>query len=116
MPFGQVGPATLLVLSMKMRCSGCFAASSNSPICRSVPATRKAPATYSRSTGAASSASAARSFAVATVLSEATFTAEPAVNSEREPALPKPVPRSVSPSTMRMLSSGTPKTSTASCA
>jgi len=34
----------------------------------------------------------------------------------REPALPKPVPRSVSPCTMRMRSIGTPNTSTASCA
>ena len=34
----------------------------------------------------------------------------------RDPALPNPVPRSVSPCTMRMRSIGTPNTSTASCA
>jgi hypothetical protein len=50
------------------------------------------------------------------VRSEATCTAEPPVNSEREPALPKPLARSVSPCTMRMRSIGTPNTSTASCA
>ncbi|MNU72181.1 hypothetical protein D3C71_616350 [compost metagenome] len=43
-------------------------------------------------------------------------TAEPPVKSEREPALPKPSPRSVSPSTTRTFSMGTPKASTASCA
>jgi hypothetical protein len=36
------------------------------------------------------------------------------VKSEREPALPKPLPRSVSPWTMRTFSIGTPNTSTAS--
>ena len=46
----------------------------------------------------------------------ATCTAEPPVKSEREPALPKPLPRSVSPWTMRTFSIGTPNTSTASCA
>ena len=50
------------------------------------------------------------------VRSEATRTAEPPVKSEREPALPKPLPRSVSPCTMRIFSIGTPNTSTASCA
>ena len=42
--------------------------------------------------------------------------AEPATNNEREPALPKPEPRSVSPWTMRIFSIGTPKTSTTSWA
>ena len=42
--------------------------------------------------------------------------AEPATKSEREPALPKPEPRSVSPWTMRIFSIGTPKTSTTSWA
>ena len=46
----------------------------------------------------------------------ATCTAEPPTNSEREPALPKPVPRSVSPNATVIRSSGTPNTSTASCA
>ena len=66
--------------------------------------------------GAASSSSAASSCAFFTVRSDATCTAEPPTKSEREPALPKPVPRSVSPNAMRMRSIGTPNTSTASCA
>ena len=55
------------------------------------------------------------SCAFSTVRSDATRTAEPPTNSEREPALPKPVPRSVSPNDMRIVSIGTPNTSTASC-
>ena len=62
-----------------------------------------------------SSASPASSFAWSTVRCEATRTAAPPVNSEREPPLPKPFARSVSPCTMRILSIGTPNTSTASC-
>ena len=68
------------------------------------------------SAAAASSASAARPLACSIVRSAPTFTAEPPVKSEREPALPKPLPRSVSPWTMRTFSIGTPKTSTASWA
>ena len=83
---------------------------------RSVPTTEKRPARYSMSPAAASSASPASVFAWSTVRSDATRTAEPPVKSEREPALPKPLPRAVSPWTMRILSIGTPKTSTASCA
>ena len=59
---------------------------------------------------------AASSRASITVRSAATRTAEPPTKSERDPALPKPVPRSVSPWTMRIRSIGTPNTSTASCA
>ena len=77
---------------------------------------RNSPSRYSMSCGAASSASAASDCAFSTVRSEATFTAEPPTKIEREPALPKPLPRSVSPCTMRTLSIGTPNTSTASCA
>ena len=43
------------------------------------------------------------SCACSTVRSDATRTAEPPTKSEREPALPKPLPRSVSPWTMRIL-------------
>jgi hypothetical protein len=38
------------------------------------------------------------------------------MKADREPALPKPSPRSVSPSTTRTCSIGTPNTSTTSCA
>ena len=85
-------------------------------IARSVPAMRNTPSAYSMSAAALSNASAARSCAFCTVRCDATCTAEPPTNSEREPALPKPVPRSVSPNATRMRSIGTPNTSTASCA
>ena len=68
------------------------------------------------SLGAVSSASAASACAFSTVRSDATLTAEPPTKIEREPALPKPLPRSVSPCTMRTFSIGTPNTSTTSCA
>ena len=59
----------------------------------SVPTTAKRPARYSMSWAAASSASPASAFAWSRVRSDATRTAEPPVKSEREPALPKPLPR-----------------------
>ena len=68
------------------------------------------------SSGAASSACAASCFASSIVLSAPERMAEPPVKSEREPALPKPLPRSVSPSTTRTCSIGTPNASTTSCA
>ena len=83
---------------------------------RSVPVTLKRPALYSMSAAGASSASAAIVFASSIVFCDATCTAEPPMKSEREPALPKPLLRSVSPITTRMRSIGTWNTSTASCA
>ncbi len=80
-----------------MRRSGCLAARSKSPMPRSVPAMRKRPSRYSMSPGAASSSPAASLRASSTVSFAATCTAEPPTKSERDPALPKPVPRSVSP-------------------
>ncbi len=68
------------------------------------------------SAAGASSASAASVLACSIVRSDATRTDEPPVKIEREPALPKPLLRSVSPITTRMRSIGTWNTSTASCA
>ena len=99
-----------------MRRPGCLRASSKRPMARSVPAMRNTASAYSMSPAAASSSAAARSFALSTVRSDATRTADPPTKIEREPALPKPVPRSVSPCEIRMLLSGTPNTSTTSCA
>ena len=113
---GQLGACTALVESTKTWWSLCLAARSNRPICRSVPTTRNTPSRYSMSLGEVSSASAARPWAFSTVRSDATLMAEPPTKIEREPALPKPVPRSVSPCTMRTFSIGTPNTSTTSCA
>src|SRR2546423_939568 len=73
------------------------AASSASPMARSVPAILKAPSRYSMSPGAVSSASAASSLPRAMVLRPAATTAEPPTKAEREPTLPTPFARSVSP-------------------
>jgi len=102
-PLGQLGPSTLLVASMKMRCSGCRSASSKRPMLRSVAGDLE-------DTFGIFDIGAGRFKRIAGELArrrdrrlEAWRIAEPATNSEREPALPKPEPRSVSPWTMRNL-------------
>ena len=115
-PLGHDGPATAVTDSMKMRCSLCRAASAKRSMLKSVPATLNWPLAYSMSCSAASSSLAASCLAVAIVRSAPTCSAEPPVNSEREPALPKPSPRSVSPMTTLIFSIGTPNASTISCA
>jgi hypothetical protein len=48
-------------------------------------------------------------------LRPAAITAEPPTNAEREPTLPTPLARSVSPCTIRIFSGATPSTSFTSC-
>jgi hypothetical protein len=76
---------------------------------------RKPPSRNSISAGAASSASAASSLARAIILRPAATTAEPPTNAEREPTLPTPLARSVSPWMIFMNLVSIPKTSATSC-
>ena len=102
---------------MKMRRSGWRPASSNRSMRTSVPRTVKRAVGVLEVGGRGLQRLRRQLRApVSSVCSAPTCTAEPPVNSEREPALPKPSPRSVSPSTTRTLSIGTPNTSTTSCA
>ena len=67
------------------------------------------------SAAAASSASAASVLPSLITRRPAATTAEPPTKAEREPTLPTPFARSVSPCTMRTLSGDTPSTSVMSC-
>ena len=53
--------------------------------------------------------------AAAIILRPAATTAEPPTNAEREPTLPTPLARSVSPCTILIFSTATPSTSVTSC-
>ena len=114
-PFGHEGVEGVCVALTRNMRFACRAASSPSSIARSVPAMRKRPSRYSMSAAAASSASAASAFASTITRRPAATTAEPPTKAEREPTLPTPLARSVSPCTIFTFSAGTPKTSVTSC-
>ena len=96
-PFGQDGVEGVSVAETRITLFGWRAASSPSSIERSVPAMWNRPSRYSMSAAAASSASAASSLPCRIILRPAATTAEPPTNAEREPTLPTPFARSVSP-------------------
>ena len=76
---------------------------------------KKRPLRNSMSAGAASSASADSSLPRAISVRPAATTAEPPMKAEREPTLPTPFARSVSPCTMVMPFAGICSTSVMSC-
>src|SRR5207244_1613282 len=84
-PLGQEGVEGVSVAETRNAFCGWRAASSASPMARSVPAILKAPSRYSMSPGAVSSASAASSLPRAMVLRPAATTAEPPTKAERDP-------------------------------
>jgi len=96
-PFGQLGPSTSPSLSTDSLAPASFCAISNRLTRRSVPTTVRKPSRYSMSSTEVSSRLDAFSRALLMRSPEETATAVPPTNSEREPTLPKPVARSVSP-------------------
>src|SRR5256884_504778 len=91
-PLGQEGVEGVSVAETRNAFCGWRAASSASPMARSVPAILKAPSQYSMSPGAVSSASAASSLPRAMVLRPAATTARPPPAAQLPGPRRKPLP------------------------